>query len=176
MTAAAACPSGGKSGGHPRLVVVFQKAGQLFLIIMTRLQMFVHWPDMAVPQAVVRPFHRHSRIPAVAGFTADDFEPETLSCPRKTLQNSFRRFSSGGPVILGQDRCRCSATECCSRRPFGRQTLIHHATGKRRTVRRSGCTAMNGLNPAPRDRKFQDRNNVIERISGTPHFITLQST
>src|SRR5262249_25943355 len=45
-----------KRGGRPRLVVIFQKAGQLVLVIEPGVEMLTHRPGMSIAQAVVEPF------------------------------------------------------------------------------------------------------------------------
>ena len=55
MTAAASWMPGGNVGGGPRLVVVFQEAGELVLIVEPGVKMLAHGPGVAVAQAVVEP-------------------------------------------------------------------------------------------------------------------------
>src|SRR6185503_10694426 len=47
--------SGRKGGGRPRLVVIFQKAGQLVLVIQARVKMLAHRPGMSFAQPIVEP-------------------------------------------------------------------------------------------------------------------------
>ena len=56
MTAAASWTSGGNVGGRPRLVVVFQEAGHLVLVIQSRAEVLAHRPGVPLAEPVVQPF------------------------------------------------------------------------------------------------------------------------